>query len=396
MRRTARPWPIAVTVEGLNIGRFVRYAGEQGIRLTNVRRTAPKRLNALVREDSLPQLQDIALHGGWKLTTGSRIGTGRAADWLHRRWLLAAAVLIAGIALLAASQVIWRIEIDDAGTYEADIRLALEEMGLKAPMLRSQVDIGELRDALEWRYPRIAWFECGWRGSALVIRPVEGVLPRTDGENDGARDIVATRDGIVHTIVTRAGTPVVKAGDVVRAGDLLIRGEERTSEGAVKPVAARGSVTARVWEGASVRMSASERVTAYTGNEETVWTIRTPWFDLWPMGECAYSQYDTAVSEMAFGGIFLPMILHAETRMEAEISAEMRDQDELEADAYAAALRKLHEKVGAEESLIDIWGNCSMIDAESIVSVAIGEMLVEIGRQVPASGMAAPDQASPE
>lgn len=396
MRRTARPWSIAFTAEGLNIERFIRRAGEQSIRLTGVRRIAPRRMAALVAEDCLPSLQEIALQGGWKLTVGSRKGAGRAAEWFHRRRLLAAGVTAAAIALFAASQVMWRVEIIDGGTYGADVRAALTEIGVTAPMLRSRVNIGAVRDALEWRYPRIAWFECGWRGTTLVIRPVEGVLPRTDGSYDGSCDVVAVRDGVIHNIVTRAGTPVVEVGEIVRKGDVLIKGEERTSEEGIRPVAARGSVIARVWEGATVRMPAEETVTKYTGSTETVWTIRTPWFDLWKMRECSFAQYDTAVSEMSFGGIFLPMVLHRETRMEAEISTMLREIEELEADAYEAALRKLHEKVGAEESLIDIWGNCSMIDAENIESVAIGEMLVDIGTQVPASGMAAPAEDSSE
>ena len=94
---------------------------------------------------------------------------------------------------------------------------------------------------------------------------------------------------------------------------------------------------------------------------------------------------------MPFGGVFIPMKLRIERRMEANCTAQIRNADELETDAYQAALRKLYEKVGNQESLIDIWGNCSMIDAENIVSVAIGEMLVEIGTQVLTSGMAAPE-----
>lgn len=396
MRRTARPWPIAFTAEGLNIGRFLRFAGEQGLSLSNVRRTGPRKVTALIREDQLPVLQELALRGGWKVNTGRRRGVGKAADWLRTRWFLASALLIAGIALWAASQVVWRVEVQDAGAYDADVRAALTEMGVSPPMLRSQVDLGELRDALEWRYPRVAWFECGWRGSALVIRVVEGVLPRTDGDADGSCDVIATRDGIVHTIVTKAGTPVVQPGDLVRAGDVLIRGEERTSEGAVRPVAARGSVIARVWEGASVRMPAVETVTTYTGNTETVRTIRTPWFDLWPMGESAFARYDASVSEMPFGGIFFPMTLHTETRMEAECILQPRDQDSLEADAYEAAVRKLHEKLGPEESPIDIWENCSMIDDGNVLSVAICELHRQIGRQAPSSGMAASGQEHPE
>ncbi len=390
MRRAARLWQISVTVEGLNIGRFLRQAGESGIQLTALRRLSPKKVTALLREEQLPALQEIALRGGWTLSTGKRHGAGRGADWLHRRWLLAAAALCAGIALLAASRVMWCIEVVDGGAYAADIRAALTEMGVAAPMLRAHVDVGEVRDALEWRYPRIAWMEVGWRGTTLVVRAVEGVLPRTDDVLDGACDVVAARDGVIHSIVTRAGTPVVKVGDVVRQGEVLIKGEERTSDGAVKPVAARGSVTARVWEGAVVNLSAVETMTAYTGREQTVRTIRTPFFDLWSLPECDYAQYDTTVSESSFGGIFLPLTLRTETRMEAEITTTVRDLEDLRAEASAAAMRKLHEKAAEGESFIDIWGNCSMIEAEKVQAYAIGEKLVEIGLRAPASGMAAP------
>ena len=68
MRRTARPWPVSMTVEGLNIERFVRRAGEMQIRLTGMRRPGARRLTALIAEDDLPRLQEIALEGGWTLT----------------------------------------------------------------------------------------------------------------------------------------------------------------------------------------------------------------------------------------------------------------------------------------------------------------------------------------
>ena len=396
MRRLEHPWSVAVTVEGLNLGRFIRQAGEKGIRLTSLRRTSPKRMTALVREDALPDLQELAFAGGWKLIQGNRQGVGRTAEWLRGRWLFAAAVCMGMVALVLCSQVVWRIEIEGGGPYHADILGAVEELGIHTPLLRKQVDLGALRDALEWRYPRLAWVECGWRGTALVVRPVEGALPDEKHAEDASMDVVAARDGVIHQIVTISGTTVAKPGDVVREGEVLIRGAERTSDGNVKPVAARGNVTARVWIGASVRMPVNEHVTEYTGNEEQTWTLRVPWFDLWPMEACSYDQYDTAVSETALCGMFFPVKVRSERRMEATITTSARDREELEAEAYAAAVHKLKEKLSPEESLIDIWGNCSMIDNETILSVAVGETIVEIGRRVPSTGMAASAGDAPE
>ena len=387
--RRGKLWRVSVTVEGLNIGRFLRQTGESGIRLTGVQRVSPRKITALLPEDRLPALQELALRGGWQVTVGSRQGAGRGAEWLQRRWLLVAAGICGAVALFAASRVMWRVEVIDGGAYDADIRAALVEMRVEAPMLRSRVDVGEIREALEWRYPRIAWFEAGWRGTTLVIHAVEGVLPRQETQ-EGPCDVVASRDAVIHSVVTRAGTPVVQAGDVVRKGDVLIKGEERTHDGEVKPVAARGSVIARVWEGAVVEMSMTETVTAYTGRVQTVSTVRSPFFDLWAMDECTYSQYDTAVSEMPLGGIFIPLVWHAETRMEAEISPQSRPYEAVKEEAEAAARRKLQEKATPGESFIDIWGNCSMIEDEKVRACAIGEKLVEIGQRAPSSGMAAP------
>ena len=396
MRRAAHLWSVAVTVEGLNLARFIRQAGEKNIRLIRLRRTSQKRMTALVREDSLPALQDLAFAGGWKVTQGERKGAGRAAEWLRGRWLFAAAICMGMVALVLCSQVVWTIRIVGGGPYQADIVGAVGELGIHPPLLRQQVDLGALRDALEWRYPRLAWVECAWRGTALVVRPVEGALPDGKASDDAVMDVVADRDGVIQQIVTIAGTPVAKPGDVVRQGEVLIRGEERTSDGAVKPVAARGSVTARVWIGASVRMPATEHVTAYTGSEEQVWTLRAPWFDLWLMEACSYDKYDTLVSETTLCGMFFPVKLRRERRMEAEVSLRARDREMLEQEAYAAAVHKLKEKLSAKESLIDIWGNCSMIDDETILSVAVAETIVEIGRRAPSSGMAAPAGYTPE
>ena len=86
----------------------------------------------------------------------------------------------------------------------------------------------------------------------------------------------------------------------------------------------------------------------------------------------------------------MPMKLHTETRLEASQTRIMRDLGQVQAEAEQAARRKLHEKITDKESLIDIWGNCSMIDDEKVQSLAIGELLVEIGVQQVSSGMAAP------
>lgn len=377
-----------INVEGLNLERFITKAADGDIRLHAVRRTHPRAMSAIVKASQVFTLQEIADKGGWHLAVGRSYGIRTMLDWFRRRWFLAAVLIAAIVLILLAGQVVWRIEIQNAGPYEADLRNFLNERGIAPPMLKGNVDIGQLRTDLSWRYPRVAWTECGWRGMTLVIRMVEGVMP---GESaaQASCDVIASRDGIIHSIMTYAGTPQVKAGDIVCRGQVLIKGDERTYDGNTKPVAASGVVMARVWDGAAVRIPTVEVETVYTGNKETAMMVKSPWFDLWMENPSAYESYDTKRTQVTLSSLFIPFTLIREERFEAEYHRSMRNMDELLSEAESAALRKLHEKTGFDESLVDKWVNCSMIDDEILQAVAIGERLIDIAVQSPSTAMAA-------
>lgn len=383
-----RRWLMRVRIEGLNLERLITQAAEEGLVMSDVRRKSPRCMTADVQEDDLPQLKELVQRGGWLIQTERRYGLGRAAEWIKRRWLLAGALCAALLLLGVATQLMWAITLVDAGSYEADLRAYLDAEGIHPPMLRSGVDVAGLQAKLEWRYPRVAWIECGWRGMTLEIRMVEGVLPEED-TNSGAMDVVASRDCIVDTILTAAGTPQVKPGEIVHKGQVLILGEERTGDGLTRPVPARGTVLARVWEGASITMSAWETITEYTGRTNAVHTVASPCFDLWRLPDSGYECEDVSVSVIPLGGFFLPLTIRTEVRHEARYTRKPLEADVLYAQAEQAAVQKLYKNMRDTDSLVDKWVNCSMIDAEKLQAVAIGEMLIDVGMQVPSSGMAA-------
>ena len=368
----------SLTVEGLNLERLIRQAGEAGIALSRMKRRG-RRMTALAAEDQLPALQEMAQKGGWKLDCGRRHGLGRLLDALHGRRVLAVCGMAALLGLILATQLMWQVEIRDAGVYEADIRLYLDEQGIRPVMWRSGVNTAALRDALEWRYPRVAWFECGWRGMTLAITAVQGMAQGETVTHLGSGDVVAARDGIVSSVVTMAGTPQVKAGDIVREGQVLIQGQERTAQEETRPVMARGKVMARVWDSAAVRLSAVETETVYTGREQEAMTVRSPWFDLWQMPPSGFDRQDVRVAETPLGGIFFPLWVRRETRMKAEVTVRPREEGQLRAEAAVAALRRLREKIGIHDDLVDKWVDYCMIEGEVMEAVATGERLIDIG-----------------
>lgn len=367
-------------IEGLNMERLIRQAGENGITLHALRRKG-RQISGMVAEEELTSLRALAERGGWRMEAGGRVGLGHLADQARGRLGLVIGGVIVSAMIAAASQLMWRVEVTGSETYAADIRQYLTEMGVQPVCWKGRVDPGKMRDALEWRYPEVAWIETGWRGVTLQIRVVEGTAPGETLSTDGSCDVVAARDGIISSIVTVAGTPVVQPGEIVRRGQVLIQGSERIAQGEMCPVAARGTVMARVWDAASVTMSAYEQRTVYTGRRYETHSVALPWFSLWKAEESPYAQEDVSLRVMPMGGVFLPLSVRWEEHLEARVTRQKRDEGQLKGEAGVAAMRKLRQKIGLDDDLVDKWVEFSMIESEQVCAVAYAERVIDIARQ---------------
>lgn len=365
-------------IRGLNLERLICSAAEKGISLKDIRRSAME-LRATCEEHQLPSLESLCQQGGWELVKRGRLGVGQWVEGLRKRWMLVVLLLLAVCAAMIATGYVWRIEVSGVPRYEQDVRDCLDAWGIRPGMRRASIDPAELRDRLEWRYPRIAWVDCGWRGMTLCIGLAEGTQTGEPATHLGAGDVVASRAGIIDSVVTLAGTAAVSPGEVVREGQVLIRGEERTADGEVRAVMARGEVHARVWDSAAVRMLLTETETVYTGRSHVTLNIASPWFDLLPEEQPEFI-CDRTVSITPLGGIGLPLWIRRTEYREVALSSRMRSAEDVRREGGEAAMRKLALGLGADDVFIDKWVDYSMIEDEILEAVAIGERRVNIAR----------------
>ncbi len=365
-----------VTVEGLNLERFIRLAGEKGVVCRKTRRKG-RRYTVLVAEEHVPILAETAQQGGWKFTSGSRYGFGRYVSTLRRHWLLAALALAVVVGIGCATQMMWHIQLVDAGAYKADAEIFLREYGVLPPRRKSNVDLNELREAMEWRYPDVAWIDCGWRGTTLRIIFVEGISSRSDADA-ASRDIIAARSGIVESIITTSGTPAVVPGQVIEAGQTLIIGYERGKDEEQLPVSARGVVTARVWDSTSASISLYENQTQATGRQQNVSWVDCGFFPLNTPSQAPYEHYDASRKNMPLGGLFFPFTIQWEERIEVSLEQTPRSLEEAQAEAGEAAMRLLQKKTGFHDDFVDKWVDYCMIEDEVVCAVAWAERIIDV------------------
>ncbi|NLZ48415.1 MAG: sporulation protein YqfD [Clostridiales bacterium] len=168
--------------------------------------------------------------------------------------------------MLFLSTFIWSIEIEsDKYLSPYEIRQKLYSYGIKPGILKSKIDVKALEDKMLKDSDNIMYFRARIEGATLKIAVGERVEPPQIEEAKESGDIVAAMDGQVIEIFSTAGTPVVEPGDIVKKGQVLIKGEQG-KEGATYPVHAEGKVIAKTFHEYEKEMQISGQRSEPTGN----------------------------------------------------------------------------------------------------------------------------------
>lgn len=122
---------------------------------------------------------------------------------------------------------IWDITISGNYSHSKEELLEfLKEQSVTVGSAKSSLSGEEIVRLLRTNYPDIVWASVKIKGTRLFIdlRENETAGLDTVSEDADASDLLASAAGTVTAIVTRQGTPLVKVGDTVEEGQLLVQG----------------------------------------------------------------------------------------------------------------------------------------------------------------------------
>jgi similar to stage IV sporulation protein len=134
--------------------------------------------------------------------------------------------LLAGIFFLfGLSQFVWEIEVSGNTSYtKEDIVKYIEREAVPLGTLKIKVNCSDLEEQLRIQYEEIAWVSCSLEGCRLSVDMKETLDKNSKNNAADPCDLVASKAGVVTSIVTQNGTPLVEKGQKVKKGDTLITG----------------------------------------------------------------------------------------------------------------------------------------------------------------------------
>lgn len=204
-----------------NYFRFLNICKSKGIPLENIK-FRKNSVSAKVDIKHLLQIKKV------RLITKSHILIKKRSSlynlfWKTRnRYFFIIGILIIVFIMLYYFNHIWKIKINGNITYsDTEIINYLKCNNIKISSKSKDVDCDELERMLRNDFDNISWVSVDLDGTALNINMCELIHSKVNLDNQ-PYDIVAACDGQIHSIITRYGTPIVKAGDIVKKGDVLV------------------------------------------------------------------------------------------------------------------------------------------------------------------------------
>lgn len=238
-----------------------------------------------------------------------------ARRWKKRRIFLLGC-LCCLLSLYLVSQFLWDIELTGGNRLTKEMLLQfLQEENVYYGTYTGQVDIDAVEKKLRDTYPFLTWVSLRVQGTRLYVsvRENDQLLLQEETEQRPC-DLIATMDGEVESIVTRAGNPLVKAGDTVKKGDCLVQGEipvynddETLKETMYVHADADICIRASIFYKRNLPFAYEKKV--YTGEQKKVWYARiyTKSFSLGMLP--SYEKYDivTDLNQAGIGDFYLPL-----------------------------------------------------------------------------------------
>ncbi|NLZ80988.1 MAG: sporulation protein YqfD [Clostridiales bacterium] len=120
---------------------------------------------------------------------------------------------------------IWDIHIEGNYSYTEEMIIKyLEEEQIEHGVKKSEIDCDKIEKLLRNEFFDITWVSASLSGTRLIIKIQENFDYLKVKEEMPPYDLIAQKDAVITSIITRTGTPLIKEGVVVEKGDVMVSG----------------------------------------------------------------------------------------------------------------------------------------------------------------------------
>ena len=376
---------VKVVITGNSSERFFNLINAREIYIWNIEKI-DNDTSFYIAVGDVYSLRIILRKTGMRMRIKERYGLPFFLFYHRKRKMFFAGAFTSWIIVYIMSLYIWNITYEGNFTHTDDeLSKFLETMMIDEGIKKDELNPEAIEKALRNEYFDVTWASVEIKGTRLIVHIRENdsqISESNNGESTENGDVICRKPAVVTSIVTRSGTPKVKAGDSVNEGDVLIEGKydicgddlEVIEE---RQVRADGDIVGQVVYDIDMVVNREYIKKEYTGEQISISDFMcngkeidtSLWFQ-----KGKYEKYDlfTFYDQMVIGDSFyLPITVERKVYKEYVLSEEIYSEEEIK---NIADKKMMYILKKIEENTIQIL--------ENNVKIEIGEKNCRIYGQI--------------
>ncbi len=351
---------VIIVVSGLSVERFINICSKRQILLWDIVRKDNEAaiLKASLRGFKL--MRPAAKKSGCRVRIQKRCGLPFFLSRFKKRKGFKLGFLIFISLLALSTSILWDIEITGCKPEmmpQVMNVLNMEKIGRGS--FKMGLDPKSLASRIILKVDGIAWVGVEIKGVKLFVTIEERVAVPELMSNDEFFHVVAERDGLIIDMAVLAGKALVKEGETVKKGQILVSGklESKYPELGTRDVHALGRVIARTWYESSlpVSMEYNQRIRTDRTHEIVYLKFLDGKLRL-PGGDHPFEIYETSTYDKTLAGPFglkLPIGLTVEKSFEIMERQVTLTEEEAISIAAETARNNLAHRLPSDSKVVD-------------------------------------------
>lgn len=238
---------LKVKITSISPEDFINFISRQGFVIKNLKKDTIVNYIFDIESKDYIEIKGIAQDKNVKIKVIDGTKEYRLRNKIKKRKAFMVGILAFVGIIYYLSTHIWVININTENYVSPyEIRTYLGNIGIKPGIKKNMLDVFKLENLIQEENKNVVWVRARIEGTKLDVNILERQNPPNIEEDKSPCDLVAKKDGEIQRVYTKSGTSIVEEGQIVKKGDILVRGVQGKEESTYE-VKAEGKVMAKTF-----------------------------------------------------------------------------------------------------------------------------------------------------
>lgn len=303
---------VRVEIEGYYIERFINICQNKKILIWNLKREKGVKLYLNIGIKDFKRIKNIARKTNCKIKIKKKKGIPFLLHRYKKRKIFAIFLVLIVFFIYTSSRYVWNIDINVENNLSIEnIEKDLYDLGLKRGIRKSKIETNKIINEIRLKRNDISWIGIDLKGTNAIIKIVKADEKPDLIDSSDYCNIVAAKSGAITNIIAQNGTALVKVGDEVSKGEILIAGYMEGKYTDKRYVHSLGEVQAKIKYQKSEKIYLNQEILKESGNQEKKFQIKFNNFQInFYKTLSNFKIYDTIYTEKKlkiFSNFYLPI-----------------------------------------------------------------------------------------